>query len=138
MRRESDTKPRERTGRGRRARDRLLSGDPPSTPSDGADASSELEHLRFFVADDLREAALALGGIERFLVEVEGAVAAEPSAEELLDVLAGSALEDRLDELSNALCGLARSLDRLRRTIPESDVATSYGAAMPNPAAKSA
>lgn len=132
MRRESDTKPRERTGRGRRARDRLLSGEPTDA---GADAGSELEHLRFFVADDLREAALALGGIERFLVEVEGAVTAGPSTEELLDVLAGTDLEDRLDELSNALCGLARSLDRLRRTIPETDA---YGAAISNPAAKSA
>jgi hypothetical protein len=133
MRRESDSKPRERTGRGRRARDRLLTGEPGEAA--GEAASSDAEHLRLFVADDLREAALALGGIERFLVEVEGAVVTGPSTEELLDVLAGTDLEDRLDELSNALCGLARSLDRLRRTIPQADA---YGAAISNPAARSA
>jgi hypothetical protein len=133
MRRESDTKPRERTGRGRRARDRLLTGEPGETP---AEATSDAEHLRLFVADDLREAALALGGIERFLVEVEGAVAAGPSTEELLDVLAGTDLEDRLGELSDALCGLARSLDRLRSTIPESETADYR--AISNPAARSA
>ncbi len=134
MRRSSDIEPGRRNGRGRRARDRLLSGDPPKTAVAPA-APTDLEHILYFVGDDLREAALAVGGIERFLLSVEEAVraAAEPGA--LEGLLAGAGLERRVAELDDALAALVGSLARLVAARARGD---GYGAEIPKPAARNA
>ena len=117
MRRESDSEPGRRTGRGRRARDRLLTGDPPHA---GATAgSSEIDNLLYFISDDLRAAALAMGGIERFLVAARDAVGGDLLVPgEIAELVDGADAGDRLAELEDALSGLLKALDRLRQVVP--------------------
>jgi hypothetical protein len=120
MRRESDIHAGRRSGRGRRARDVLLVGDPPGDEAEGLAAreGSELGNLLLFVGDDLREAALAVGGIERYLVSVHGALAEEGGrGARLTALLDADDVEDRLGELEQALDSLRRRLHRLRRPV---------------------
>ena len=116
VRRESDIRSGPRTGAGRRARDRLLTGTPPATA--GPRPDSDLEHLLLFVGDDLRESALAVGGIEAFLVQVRG-VLENGDAGELAPLADSSDLDDRLAALDTALTALRRSLRRVSaRPVP--------------------
>jgi hypothetical protein len=109
MRRASDHSEGERTGTGRRARDRMLSGQTQTSPVIGS--RHELKNLILFLADDLRECALAVGGIESFLVRAQR-VLEDPE----LDVAALRAIVDdrqvgeRFDLLSDALGSLRRSM----------------------------
>lgn len=126
MRRASDIHPGGRNGRGRRARDRLLSGDAPVALAAG---SSELEHLLYFVGDDLRAAALAMGGIEQFLLAAEGLLAAGPSADRVADLVGDADVDDRLGDLECALGSLVQALERLREALR--DEHAGYGIDMP-------
>lgn len=112
MRRESDIRSHNRSDRGRRARDRLLAGEP--DPELLGQVSSELDNLLMFVADDLRESALSLAGIEAHLVAVQrllGEGALEPAE---VDAAVGVDLDGRLDALADSLQSLQRRLQRLR------------------------
>jgi hypothetical protein len=113
MRRESDTSGRRRTGRGRRARDRLLTGDSPCTPP----PSTELDNLYLFVGDDIRESALSLGAIESYLLEVQSMLADPEVRRAALDPLLDERLADSLEELDSSLASLVRRLSRLRATL---------------------
>lgn len=114
MRRESDICALERTGVGRRARDRLLSGDMPA-----GSPRSEVDNLMWSVGDDLQAAALALGGIERFLVEVQERLgASEISADDLAAFTRDADLDARVASLDAGLAQLAVSLARLSAALP--------------------
>jgi|GEM_PF-2777233 len=114
MRRYSDTNDGGRTGRGRRARDRLLRGEPPQASA----SSSELSNLLYFVGDDLREAAMAVGGIEAFLVAVEELLA-DPavSAAAVGELDSYAQVNERIERLGDSMDSLCRSLYRLRRAL---------------------
>ncbi len=109
MRRKSDVVSGERTGNGRRARDQVLSGEPPTCMEGDAD----LQNLSLFVGDDIREAALAVGGIEDYLVQVTDML----RQAEIKSATVKGALEfdgaRRLNELEEALGSLHRSLEGL-------------------------
>jgi hypothetical protein len=116
MRRESDIRSNGRSGRGRRARDRLLGDDPPGGEADLlADPDSELCNLLLLSGDDLREAALAVGGIEQYLVAVHGALADERGCgARTAALLERDDLDERLGALEEALVALRRRLHRIR------------------------
>jgi hypothetical protein len=117
MRRTSDIRPEERTGQGRRARDRLLGGEPASSPCFTA-RSSQLDNLLHFVGDDLREAGLAVAGVEAFLLRVQDCLAQPVVSDGDLEALiSGSDLEDRIGDLDTALASLVGSLNRLRAEV---------------------
>jgi hypothetical protein len=119
MRRDCDTREGDRTGAGRRARDRLLAGEVASLPARLPAASrSELANLLLFVADDLRESALAVGGIESFLVAAQRVLHSdELSAARLAQLLDADDLEQRLAALDDAVTALRRSIANLRERL---------------------
>ncbi len=109
MRRASDRKEGERTGAGRRARDYILAGR--TDPSPALRARHELENLLLFLSDDLREAALAVGGIESFLFRARSLLEqSEPSPDELRRLVEDREVVERFDLLSDALGSLRRSM----------------------------
>jgi len=115
MRRESDIKEGARTGVGRRARDRILSGDAMPLPRAVPLACrSRVGHRMEFVADELRESALAAAGIEAFLVEVHRSLDREDvTADELARLLDRCDIDRRIAALDDALYGLRRSLQSM-------------------------
>lgn len=77
-----------------------------------------MDHLLYFVGDELRESALAVGGIEGFLVEVEAALRkAHPSVAGVDKLLIEADLDERVASLDDALGSLVRSLERLRAAL---------------------
>lgn len=114
MRRTSDSRADSRTGQGRRARDRLLRGEPSGSPA-FAERSSHLDNLLHFVGDDIREAALSVAGVESYLVQVQEVLArAEVGHRDLEPLVTTCDLEERITELDGALASLLGSLNRLR------------------------
>jgi hypothetical protein len=110
----SDSRPDARTGQGRRARDRLLRGDPSGSPA-FEERSSHLDNLLHFVGDDLREAALSVAGVEAYLLRVQEALALPVVAHGDLETLVTDCdLEERIADLDGALASLVGSLNRLR------------------------
>lgn len=122
MRRKSDTHSDSRTGRGRRVRDRLLTGEPPTEQVLAADASSsELCNQLFLLGDDVREAALGVARIESFLVDVQQLLGKSGLHKSDLEaLLARDNTADQLDELEDALSGVRRSLLRTREELVRS------------------
>jgi hypothetical protein len=109
MRRASDHSEGERTGSGRRARDRILSGQ--TEPSPVIRSRHELANLILFLSDDLRECALAVGGIESFLVRAQRALESPKlTAAELATIVDDKQVIDRFELLSDALGSLRRSM----------------------------
>jgi len=114
MRRQSDIRDQTRTGQGRRARDRLLVGEVPPVPDAAARLSpSEIENLLLFVSDDLRESALAVSGIEAFLVRAQRLLESRAASAEDIAELLQTDLEDRVQSLDDALGALRRSMTEL-------------------------
>jgi hypothetical protein len=109
MRRESDRGQGERTGAGRRARDRLLAG--ATSPSPTLRGRADLQNLILFLADDLRECGLAMGGIEGFVMRAQ-TVLEKPdlSVEDLHELVDGKGVEERVDLLCDALGSLRKSM----------------------------
>lgn len=113
MRRESDRRHGERTGLGRRARDRILSGQPALSPA--IRGRYELANLILFLGDDLRESALALSGIESFLLEAQRLLEApDLTAERLRALVEDPDLAARIDLLWDALSSLRRSMNQIQ------------------------
>jgi len=113
MRRESDISEGKRTGVGRRERDKILAGEvsplPGSVEHDAWRARQQNRML--FVADELRESALAAAGIESFLVEVHKALARDDvTAADLAALLDGTDLDGSVQALDDSLCALRRSI----------------------------
>jgi hypothetical protein len=117
MRRASDIGEGERTGEGRRARDRLLEGRAAAVPdSVPAERRGELQNVMLFVGDDLRESALAVGGIETFLVHAQRLLERpDVSADELAALVEDGDLDRRLQALDDAVTALRRSVSALSR-----------------------
>ena len=116
MRRTSDQEHGGRTGFGRRARDRMLAGETHPSPSLGE--REELRNVVLFLGDDLRESALAVGGIEAFLLDAQR-VLEKPdlTAEELARLLSNDRIGDRLELLADALASLRRSMGLICSTL---------------------
>src|SRR5215468_1747275 len=109
MRRESDRREGERTGAGRRARDRMLTGR--SEPSPTLADRFDLANLILFLADDLRESALAVGGIEAYLVRAKAVLEKrELAIAELRELVEDGDVLQRFDLLHDALGSLRRSM----------------------------
>jgi hypothetical protein len=109
MRRDSDRRNGERTGVGRRARDRILAGS--TAPSRALTARRELENLVLFLGDDLRESAMAVGGIEAFLLRAQQILEKpELTPEELRALVEDDAVVERMDLLWDALSSLRKSM----------------------------
>lgn len=112
MRRASDRKEGERTGAGRRARDRILAGQ--TSPSSIIRSRRELENLILFLADDLRESAMAVGGIESFLVRAQRALEKpELTISELHAIADDREVDERFELLADALGSLRRSMKQI-------------------------
>ncbi len=112
MRRSSDRKEGERTGAGRRARDRILAGQ--TSPSHVIRARPELANLVLFLADDLRESALAVGGIESFLVRAQKTLErSDLSLAELHGIADDHEVLERFELLADALGSLRRSMKQI-------------------------
>ena len=116
MRRESDRRNGERTGLGRRVRDRILAGD--TAPSPRLREHRFLENRILFLADDLRESALAVGGIEAFLVRAQRLLEdPELTAEQLRILLDDHEVLSRIDLLADALASLRRSIGAIHDSL---------------------
>jgi hypothetical protein len=102
--------------KGRRLRDRLA--DRPGTQNPRLLSRHELVNLMLFVDDDLRETALALGGIETFLAAAL-ALLDKPDvrADELAHLASDAQVGDRLEQLADALDNLRRRFGALAGAI---------------------
>jgi hypothetical protein len=81
-------------------------------------ARYELRNLRLFLDDDLRESALAVGGIEAFLVRAQ-ALLEKPDLEpdELEELVASEDIAERMELLWDAVSSLRRSMERIRDSL---------------------
>jgi len=79
---------------------------------------SELTNLVLFLADDLRESALAVGGIESFLVRAQKLLE-DPglSADDLRAVVDDPTLAERCELLADALDSLRKSMRRIHESL---------------------
>lgn len=120
MRRESDRGQGERTGAGRRARDRILAG--ATVPSAALAARHELQNMILFLADDLRESALAVGGIEAFVLRAQQ-ILEKPdlTPEELRALVEDDGVVERMDLLWDALSSLRRSMGLIHDSLKDDD-----------------
>ena len=120
MRRASDRRHGERTGQGRRARDRLLD-ETSAAPKLQKLRSEEVKNLAMFLGDDLRESAVAMGGLENFLVHAQKALAEKDlSAGELRALVQDDEVVARLELLSDAISSLRQSMSRIYQEIEQS------------------
>lgn len=115
MRRESDRREGTRTGYGRRARDRILSGDTSPSP---VLRRHELANLVLFLGDDLRESALAMGGIEAFLLRAQQLLEKpDLTPDELKGLVDDDEVVERIDLLWDALSSLRKSMGLIHDTL---------------------
>jgi hypothetical protein len=116
MRRESDRREGNRTGLGRRARDRILSGE--TLPSPILARRAELANLILFLGDDLRESALAMGGIEAFLLRAQRLLEKpDLTPAELEALVDDDEVVERIDLLWDALSSLRKSMGLIHDTL---------------------
>jgi hypothetical protein len=103
--------------RGRRLRDRLVERDGTQNPRL---RRYELANLLLFVDDDLRETALAIGGIEGFLTAALALLEKEDlEAGELAALASGDEVLDRLDYLAETLGSLRRRMGLIAQSLRE-------------------
>ena len=100
---------------GRRLRDRLVDRDVTANPRLHR---YDLQNLMLFVDDDLRETALALGGIETFLSRALALLEnAELTPDELAELAHDAQVLDRLDYLGETLSSLRRRMGLIAHTL---------------------
>jgi len=100
----------------RRLRDRLVEREGTANPQ--LAERHELTNQLLLIDDDLRETALALGGIEGFLADALAILESEQvSARALARLAAGGDILDRLDTLSETLQSLRRGLATVAQSI---------------------
>lgn len=93
---------------GRRLRDRLVDRDGTQNPRL---RRYELANLMLFVDDDLRETALAIGGIEGFLTAALALLEKEDlDADELSSLAGDEEVLERLDYLGETVASLRRRM----------------------------
>jgi len=119
MRRASDSSEGQRTGGGRRARDRILAGQ--TTPAAAIRGRYELRNLILFLADDLRESALAVGGIEAFLLRAQRVIENPAlTADQLREIADDRQVVEKFELLSDALASLRRSMAMIHDSLKAS------------------
>ncbi len=99
----------------RRLRDRLVERE--GTANRTLSERYELQNQLLLIDDDLRETALALGGIERFLAEALRLLDGEDVTARQLAELADDDVLDRMDTLSETLVSLRRRLGTVASTL---------------------
>jgi hypothetical protein len=100
----------------RRLRDQLASR--PGTLSGALAGRPDLQNHLLLVDDDLRETALALGGIERFLAHALSLIEKPDLTREELAVLAGDdGVLDQIDTLSENLANLRRRMVQIASSL---------------------
>lgn len=106
---------RRRSGRRARARDRLMDrATQPNSRSASLLGVDNVENLLLFVDDDLRETALAIHGIEAFLLRTLGLLETENLRREAVCAVASdTTVLDQIDMLNETLESLRRRLARL-------------------------
>lgn len=117
MRRDSDHAFGTRTGTGRRSRDRRLGG---ATPTINA-ITRELPALRGpvgFLAEDLRESAIAAAALESFLDRAEAALAAPAPDPAELAALGAEDMSAKLELLADAVASVQATLRRVASALP--------------------
>ena len=120
MRRESDRAQGERTGAGRRARDRLLTGAATTSPT--LRGRAELQNMILFLADDLRESALAMGGIEAFVMRAQRVLEnPELSVDDLRTLVDDPSVLERMDLLWDSLSSLRKSVSLIHETLQKDE-----------------
>lgn len=98
-----------------RARDRLMDRATQSYTKTSTLASTEnVENLVLFIDDDLRETALSIQRIERYLVDTLGLLEQEQlTREEVSALVADQNILDHVDQLHGTLESLRRRMARL-------------------------
>jgi hypothetical protein len=110
MRRASDAHQGQRTGLGRRARDLLATGTAVSPRLRGPQVTTSA----LFLGEDLREASLALAGIEAYVVQAHRALAEPlPGVAELRALVDDREVGAHLELLADAVASLRQALGRL-------------------------
>ena len=100
----------------RRLRDRLVERDGTSNPLFAE--RHELANLMLLIDDDLRETALALGGIDRFLADALALLESEQvSARALAELASRGDILDKIDTLTETLSDLRRRLGTVAQSI---------------------
>jgi hypothetical protein len=100
---------------GRRARDRLLEG---QAQAPVLRSRRELENLVLFLGDDLRESALAMGGIEAFMLRAQQVLESpDLTPDELRTLLEEGDVAERMDLLWDALSSLRRSMAQIHDSL---------------------
>lgn len=98
-----------------RARDRLMDRATRAyPPTEALSRARDVENLLLFIDDDLRETALGLGNIERYLVATLGLLERDALAREEVHALASDTeVLDHVDAVVETLESLRRRLARL-------------------------
>ena len=112
MRRQSDHAHGPRTGEGRRARDKNLTGE--LMTGRRLQVNTHLKNLTLFLSDDLRESALALSGIEALLNHARNTLERpDLCAEDLRAIVDDRNNVERLELLWDALSSLLKSMSSM-------------------------
>ncbi len=106
---------RRQSGARKRARDRLMDRAVRDYPeSQVLSQVNNIQNLLLFIDDDLRETGLALGNVERYLVQVLELLEAPSIAREQVHAIASDTIVlDHIDMLTETIENLRRRLTRL-------------------------
>jgi hypothetical protein len=107
------------SGRRARARDRLMDrASQPYAPNPALARLEHIENLMLFIDDDLRESALSMERIERFLVATLDMLESEQLERAEVDALASNdEVLEQIDALNESLESLRRRVARLARLL---------------------
>src|SRR5690606_15113183 len=107
------------SGRRARARDRLMDrANTPYSPNPALAQVEQVENLLLFIDDDLRESALSMERIERYLVSTLDMLEGDSLNRAEIDALAGNEeVLDQIDQLNESLENLRRRVARLARLL---------------------
>ena len=107
------------SGRRARARDRLMDrANTPYAPHPKLTHIRHVENLLLFIDDDLRESALSMERIERYLVSTLDLLEGEELQRRQVERLAGDTeVLDQIDQLNASLESLRRRMARLSRLL---------------------
>lgn len=107
------------SGRRARARDRLMDrASQPYAPNPALARLEHVENLLLFIDDDLRESALSMERIERYLVATLDLLEGDQLERSEVEALAGNEdVLDQIDALNESLESLRRRVARLARLL---------------------
>lgn len=107
------------SGRRARARDRLMDrATQPYAPNPALARLEQVENLLLFIDDDLRESALSMERIERYLVATLDMLEADRLERDEVEALAtNEEVLDQIDALNQSLESLRRRVARLARLL---------------------